>query len=425
MRQYLKRLKKGSSACSILAMKSLCFILWGAVFISGQYLTIFLRSFPFVNDYILGIVMSLGSFVAAMSQMIWGRVADQSKTKNRILMVTVVGMAVGQLLLVLPDHTGFLSLLPCFFFLQFFTAIPCLMTDTIVVEGVNRLNIPFGTVKRFSSAGAASMAFVLYLISLWMAVEPSTIYLIASATALLTLIPAAFVPAIKGHAYGMKEDKGNTSMKALLKNRRLVLLLCYLLLLFVGIQSANVFMGVYFATEAGFNAGLGFYGLFFAVCIGTETLFMTLGSRFILAMNIYHVFTLVGVVACARSLVWFLAPNVYILLLNAVCQALLFAPLWTRLGPYVYSIVAKELRATGQAACGIMTGGIAPMVGAALAGFVAGSFGIRNVFGVMAVMLAVVTVVFYFLFRNEQAYFRGRTDLADGMEGGADPDLLP
>jgi len=402
---------KSSRARTVLAMRLLCFTLWGTIFISGQYLTIHLSSFPFISDYEIGMLMSCGSFLAALSQMISGRVADRSKTKNTVLLFAIAVAGIGQLLLVLPAHTGFLTLLPCVFILQSFNAIPCMMTDTIVVENVDKAGVPYGMVKCFSSAGAAAMAFVLFLISLRFEVDTTRIYIIAGGSAALSFAVAMFMPPTKGHAYGLKGKDEKTSMKAILKNGRLMLLLCYLLLMFIGVQSTNVFMGVYFATDAGMNAGLGFYGLFFAVCIGSETLFMTLGSRLIQRMNIYHVFYLVGAVSCARSLVWYLAPNVYVLLLNAVCQALLFAPLWTRLGPYVYSIVDKEMRATGQAACGIMTGGVAPMIGSMLAGMIAGSSGIRNVFGVMAVMLLVVVVVFYFLFKRERAVY-------EGMAGG-------
>jgi MFS family permease len=89
--------------------------------------------------------------------------------------------------------------------------------------------------------------------------------------------------------------------------------------------------------------------------------------------------------------------------LLAISQALLFAPLWTRLTPYVNSIVPKEMRATGQAAWSIMVAGVAPMIGSALGGTLADMFGIRNLFGITSAMLFVVSVVFAVLFRRQRA----------------------
>jgi len=128
----------------------------------------------------------------------------------------------------------------------------------------------------------------------------------------------------------------------------MVLVLCFLLLIFIGTQSTNLFLSVYYATEEGFNAGLGGFGLFFAFCIGVETLVMTFGNRLWQSMNIYHVFTLVAFAATGRSFIVYIAPNVYVLYLLAICQALLFAPLWTRLSPYVNSIVPRKSAPRGR-----------------------------------------------------------------------------
>jgi len=51
-----------------------------------------------------------------------------------------------------------------------------------------------------------------------------------------------------------------------------------------------------------------------------------------------------------------------------------------------------------------MTTGVAPMIGAALGGYVADRFGVRNVFGVSSAILFVTAIVFFFLFRRQDAY---------------------
>jgi predicted MFS family arabinose efflux permease len=211
-----------------------------------------------------------------------------------------------------------------------------------------------------------------------------------------------FLPVTKGHAYGMKGNPKKTNLKAIFANRRLVLLLCYILFLFIGVSATNTFLGIYYATPQGLNAGLGTYGLYFTICIAAETSLMLFGSRLLSKINIYNIFLLVCLGACFRALIAYLAPNIYVMQLSTIGHALLFAPLWSRLSPYVNSIVSKEMRATGQAAWYIMAFGLGPVLGSALGGLVADLFGIRNLFAVSAGMLFAVAVVFSFLFRHQR-----------------------
>ncbi|MDR0469775.1 MAG: MFS transporter, partial [Peptococcaceae bacterium] len=284
------------------------------------------------------------------------------------------------------------------------------MADSIVVENSAKMNISFGTVKCFSSAGAGVIAFVMFLLSFRIEIKPYTGFAMAFFTTVLALIPAHYLPPTKGHAWGVKKAKtsrakaGNDdqqSFRAILKNHRLMLLLSYILLLFIGIQATNVFMGIYYSSEEGMNAGLGMYGLFYAICIALETGLMLYGNRLIKSIRIHHIFMLVGFAACFRSLIIYLAPNIYVMQLSAIGHMLIFAPLWTRLAPYVNDIVPMELQATGQAAWYMMSFGLGPMAGAAIGGAVAGSLGVRKLFLVAAIMLFVVATVYSFLFRQQ------------------------
>lgn len=395
-----------SAPKTIFAMKSLYLLFWSTVFVSSQYMTIYLRDFSFTTDFTVGVIMSVGSLVATISQFLWGNIADHAKTKNRILLTVIAGLLAGLLLLILPAHKSLYTLLPCYFFFFFFNSIPGMLIDTISVENVDRFGVPFGKVRVFASAGAAMGAFLLYLLSLGVTLKPVTTFVMAFVTGAAAIVPASFLPLTKGHAYGLKGEKSKASYQILLRNPRMLLLLIYLLLTFIGVSMCNLFMGVYYATDAGMNAGLGMYGLFFAVCIGVETFTMAFANRYLQNMDIYKIFTLVSIAAFSRAFIIFASPNIYFMYLLAISQAMLFAPLWTRLTPYVNSIVPIEMRATGQAAWSIMISGVAPMVGSALGGTIAGVFGIRNLFGIVSAFLAVVGIVFFFLYRRQRKGFQ-------------------
>ncbi|MCL2122110.1 MAG: MFS transporter [Clostridiales bacterium] len=398
------RKKDLSPSATRLIMQSVYLLYWGTNFITGQYSAVFLRGFPFLSDFLVGMTISCGSLISTAAQMFWGNIADHAKTKNRILIITIMGVITGLFLLITPNHSSLLTLFPTTLFLYFFLTIPGVMVDTIIVENVQMTGVPFGRIRVFASAGAAAGALMIFLLSLRITIVPSSTFQVAIACAGLALFPVMFLPETKGHAYKQKKDKAKANYKIVLKNPRMILLLCFLLLIFTGTQATNLFLSVHYSSAEGLNAGLGSYGLFFAFCIGCEALVMTLGNRLWQSMNIYHVFTLTGFAAFGRSFIVYLAPNIYVLCLLAIFQALLFAPLWTRLSPYVNSIVPKEARATGQAIWNVIVAGVAPMIGSALGGTIAEIFGVRNVFGVASAICLVSSVVFFFLFNRQKRY---------------------
>lgn len=399
----------------VLAMRSMYFIVWGTQFIGQQYMSIYIRSFPFVSDVMVGLIVSLGYLVTTLSQPVWGSVADHARTKNRVLRGVILCAAAFMWLLILPKHATFFTLVPSVLAVFAVLIIPGMLTDTIVVENIERTGVPFGTVKCFSSAGAGSAALLLYILSLFIPIKPATTFIIAAFNSALSLVPLRFMPVTRGHARGVKGGGGKTNIKAVFKNRRLVLLLAYILLLFTGVQATNVFLGIYYATARGLNAGIGMYGLFFAICIACETCLMLFANRLLSRIDIYNIFLLVALAASGRALVIFLSPNVYVIQVCAVFHALLFAPLWSRLSPYVNSIVTKETRATGQAAWYIMAFGLGPVFGSALGGVIADLTGLRNLFLVTALMLFAIAFLFYFLFRRQRAL-----DKAEEMQEGND-----
>jgi PPP family 3-phenylpropionic acid transporter len=200
------------------------------------------------------------------------------------------------------------------------------------------------------------------------------------------------------------------SLSVVLKNRRLVLLLAFGLSHFIFVSCTNTFLSVYYTTGQGMNAGIGMYGLFYAVCIALEALVLLFGANFIGKLSVYWVFLLAPLAGCGRALTIYLAPNQYVMMICAVFHALMFGPLWTRLAPYVRDIVPEEMRATGQALWSIMVSGLGPVVGSLLGGMLVGLVGIHNLFLVTAAASVCIFAVFFFLFRRQRGI-----DAAEGF----------
>ncbi|MDD3867767.1 MAG: MFS transporter [Eubacteriales bacterium] len=383
------------------------FVLWGAQFIGFAYLPIYLNELGYANN-LVGLVVAFAYITSMVSQPIWGSIADRAKTKNKVLLIALVCVAVSAWLLIIPRHTSLFTLLPSIAVLYAVMLVPGILVDTIVVENIQKTNLRFGSVKCFSSGGAAFMAFLTYLISLFMVMKASSAFMLLSGAAALSIIPIAFLPKTHGHAHTSSGPR--VGMGTLLKNKRMMLLLAFALFHFTSVQCANTFLSVYYSTEQGLNAGVGAYGLFFAICIALETIVMMTFTRAINKLNIYHVFVLAGLAGGIRSLIVFVAPNIYVMMFCAIFHALMFGPLWVRLAPYIRSIVPAQMRATGMAAWSLVVFGLAPVLGSLLGGALSGLVGIRNLFLVTAILLFVTTMIFAVLFQRQRA-----VDLLEGF----------
>ena len=89
-----------------------------------------------------------------------------------------------------------------------------------------------------------------------------------------------------------------------------------------------------------------------------------------------------------------------------IFHALWFAPLWAKVAPFIQSVVPVEMRATGQSVWTIITCGIAPVIGSLLAGVLSDAIGMRQMYGVICAMMAVLSICFALLFIRQVRFDR-------------------
>jgi len=424
----------------------------GSQFVASGMIAIYLGSHAFVNDTHVGIIVAIASLVTAVAQPLWGVVADHASSKNRILNILFICIAGMAWIIILPKHTGFATLLPAIIMLYSLVYIPISLTDTIVVENMDKVRMRYGVIRAFGAFGAAFAAFMTFVFSDAIDTNPQFAYIFLVLTALLSLIPLRFIPLTEGHAHaarkktagpaaqanpaaqsgpsanpelaesadpldaaqtvGAEPGRGGFNFAGIFKNKRMMLLLSYGLFTFICLSCQNTYFSVYFATDRGLNAGVGLYGLLFTVCIATEAIVMIFGSRLYSRLHIYTILTIVHVSAFARAFIIYIAPNAPFMFLMALFHGHVFGLLFLRIAPYIGSIVSDEMRATGQACWTVMFMGLGPVFGSLLGGLITSLFDIRAVFLFSAVALFLTTIVFFVLFRRRRA-----ADLQVGYSG--------
>jgi len=385
----------------------------GTQFIAAGMLAIFLGSHAFINNTQVGLIVALASLVTAVAQPLWGVVADHSASKNRILFIIHICLACAAWLFILPKHTGFLTLLPAVIIIYSLVYSPMSLTDTIVVENLDKVRLRYGVMRALSAGGAATAAFMMFAFSSVVDANPQYAYVLVFCATLLCVVPLRFIPRTVGHAHRQKLSPADTGSKrsgfdiaAIFQNKKLLLLLTYGLFTFIWLGCQNTYFSMYFATERGLNAGVGMYGLLFTACIGAEGIVMLLGTRVYNKPHIYTVLTLVHIAAVIRSLIIYFSPNEFAVFSMIIFHGHLYGMLFLRVAPYIGSIVPEEMRATGQACWAVMFMGLGPVIGSAVGGLIANFFEIRQIFLIASFALAITTMVFYVIFRRQRALER-------------------
>ena len=393
-----------SSTTITISIMLLYLIQWGAQYIGYNFLPIYIDSLPFATNSTTGLAIAVGAAVTTCAQPIWGRLGDHAKTKNRVLIAALLLEAVMGLLFFFELPSLALLLLCVILFYIPFLA-PQALIDTIVVENANKTRVRFGMLRCFASGGAALMAFIFGAVSNMTNIKAFTLFAICAAG---SVIPLLFIPKTKGHAHGTKQ-KG--AYRELIRNKRFVLFLFYGFCLFLCGAMINAFFPIYFTTEKGLNAGTEVYGVFMGITILGEWALMFFGARLFSRMNPYIVFMFPLVFGIFRMLIPSLSTTWTDMIIYPIFHVLWFAPLWTKVAPFIQSVMPLEMRATGQSVWTIITCGIAPVIGSLAAGWLADSIGIRSMFLTICFMMIGLSVLFFFLFFRQM-----RIDKREGWE---------
>ena len=377
-------------------------------FMSGciQYITIclvpiYVSDLPFTDSVSVGLVMAVTSLISAVAQPLWGIVADRSKTKNRVLSVMLLVGAIVIWLLILPNHVALLSLLPCIILTFSFITVPTVLSETIIAENYPTTGMRFSAIKSFTSWGASFIAFALFIINRYFVVQTKHIFIIVSLLLMLSLIPLKFIPPTAGHGH-VKATGRKVTLKDILNNKQLVLVLCFGLFHVMCTSCYSTFFTTYYTTQQGLGAGPSLFSLYYTISIMGEAVFMLFGSKLIGRFKVHSALLMGPLAGIGRCFVVYFSPNPYIMMSTVVFQALMVGPLSSKLVVHIQDIVPSEMRATGLSLWSFMSSGICAILGSSLSGVIVKTVGIHNLFLVIGAAMFLVFVVFGLLFRRHR-----------------------
>ncbi len=353
----------------------------GIQYIGYTHIPLYISAQSFANDSTIGYATAIGSVSTILAQLFWGRISDRSRSKNRVLVIALLGMSATALFFWrdMPSARFLYMVMPLFYF--FFLS-PQSMTDTITIENIDRTGKPYSFIRSAAQIFSTCLAFLMMVVP---TISVKAMIVIYTICPLLAVAPALLLPNTEGHNRGESAKKsGNGSMLQLFKNRKMLLLLAWGLFGFTFSNLCTTYFSVYYSTDRGLNAGTGMLGTYFVISIAIESAILMLGGKQIRRVNPYTLMAFLLLSNAVRMFFIYLFQSPWLMRIVGIFQALWFGTTFAIATPLINSIVTPETRATGQSLWVLTAFGVSQITGNLLAGVLTDFMSIRHIFLVAA-----------------------------------------
>lgn len=365
------------------------FLLFNAVFFMTDtmmsYFQIYLNDIGFTKTMI-GTITGTASLVALVFQPVFGAMTDSAKSKNRILQLMLLLTAVLYPMILL--NKNFIYILVVYTGYAVFRNFQHPLNTTMSVEFSERSGKPYGPIRMMGAVGYAIMMSIVGWVSSTQYGEEKT-FVLFSIVCIVNILIIFLLPTMKGH--NRKSEGKKISPLTLLKNRPIMMLIAFQILLNISSSLCRSFFGIYFTDDMGGSNQL--YGTMLSVAAAIEIPFLFLSDKILKKLGPRLMLFTMGIITALRWLTCFFAQGTttlfivqcgnFINILEGVAYALLLS-----------RMVAPQLKTSVQTLSATIQNVASIFISSYLGGFLSDLIGIRPLFLVSGILVATVTIVF-------------------------------
>ena len=359
------------------------FFMSGAIY--GTFLPVYLDYLGYSKGAI-GILMSLGPFVAIIAQPIWGITSDRAKSKNFVLQLLFLCSIFIMALYPLSNNFYYLILVITLF--TFFQTSTGPISDTITLEYLSETGQKFGLIRMAGTIGYAVMSIIA---GIFAQRYIGSIFALNIIVMFLAFVIVFKLPVVKGHQFGREY----VPIWRLFSNKNLVILMTLNFLVQVTLGFYYTYFPIYFKQLGGSSSLLGWAYFISAI---SEVPFLLYDDRILKKIGTRYALLGATLVAAIRWLLIFFATKTYVFLLLQLLHGLIFIVLYYSMATYINQEVPKELKASGQTMNNLIGMGISRITGSLLGGFLSDIYGIKTMFLYNSILAFATVLVFGYIF---------------------------
>jgi len=333
----------------------------------------------------IGLIFACVALTSVVSQPIWGMCGDRVSNRTNLMRFLCAAAAVSMIAFLTSSSFLPLLLLGCLF-ACFYTSIQP-MGDSVVLAKLNEHNQPFGPIRL---CGGMAYAIASLIFGSFLNVPGRENWCIYFTTGLCIIIGISTFAL--PHTPGYQSQGKKMAFGALLKDRELVKLMLFMLPLMITMGYFYSFFSPLFMTFEGSNGTL--LGLCYFLSAVGEIPYLLMSDKLFEKLGAGKLMCISAVALTIRWILLATTDNVVIAVLSQLLHGWGFIVMTVSMAKHLSRNVPKELQASGQMLLGMVSFGLARVVGNLGGGLLADAFGQQNVFYLTAVITVVTLVVF-------------------------------
>ncbi|WP_165999926.1 MFS transporter [Bacillus sp. Cs-700] len=321
---------------SVFFLSLFLFFFHGANTIIISYMPVYFQHSG-MSESKIGSILAIGPLAAILAQPFWGYLSDKFGTIKKVLLVTLVGVAVVSVFLLTNSHYVFILISAAIFYV--FMSPTGALGDSLAVKTAASVNKNFGSIRTWGSIGFAVSTLIVGQFFSFFGI--STILI-----PFMFMIVIAFLTAMRVSDVKTR-NKPVTVFDAVRigKNSKFLLFLGTILFLTIPHRANDSFIGLYL-TELGGNESQ--IGLAWFVAVSSEAVIFATSHYWFRRFNEIVFIMIAGVIYAVR---WFglayIGGPVAVILLQ-VFHGVTFGIFYVAAFQYVTKLVPEHLQATGH-----------------------------------------------------------------------------
>ncbi|MGG1687956.1 MFS transporter [Pseudalkalibacillus sp. NRS-1564] len=343
---------------SVFFLSLFLFFFHGANTIIISYMPVYFQQSG-MSESKIGSILAIGPLAAIMAQPFWGYISDKFGTIKKVLLVTLVGVAIISIFL-LTNHNYVFILISAAAFYVFMSPTGAL-GDSLAVKTAASVNRNFGSIRTWGSIGFAVSTLVVGQFFAFFGI--AFILVPFMLMILLAFFTAMRVSDVETH------NKPVTVWDAIRigKNPRFLLFLITIMFLTIPHRANDSFIGIYITDLGGNESQI---GLAWFVAVASEALIFATSHFWFRRFNEVVFILIAGMIYAVRwiGLAYVGGPQAAILL--QVFHGVTFGVFYVAAFQYVTKLVPEHLQATGHLLFISVFFGLSGILGSLLGGMI-------------------------------------------------------
>ncbi|MDF2067539.1 MFS transporter [Bacillus sp. Cr_A10] len=355
-------------------LKGYNFLFFGLLALFIPFLPVYLED-KGLSASEIGLVIGTGGFVTLIAQPLWGFISDKTKTIRKVMLILVSLTTIFGYFLFNVDS---FVLLVMFSLLVYFALMPLdPLTESLNFTVSEMARVSYGSIRTYGALGYAILSLIVGFSMDYFGMNSASILF-----AILGLISFAivwFMPDVQASTKPVTME----GLKQVLKNKEMLLFLVMVFISSIPARMNDTFLGLHLRALGGDTSLI---GIAFFIAATSEIVIFALSFWWLRKGKELEIITIATFFYFLRFILAAFILSPLALTLLQVLQMFTFPIFYTAAIQYLYQIMPKEWRATGQTVLALLFFGLSSIIASYAGGYIYKEFGGHTFYFIISIM---------------------------------------